>query len=431
MPGTVVVGTQWGDEGKGRFTDLLAKEMHARRPLPGRAQRGPHPRRRRRHLRPPARPERRPLRPRHPGHRQRGRRRPRRAARRARHARGSGDRHEPARRLRQRPPDHAVPHELDRVTERYLGKNRLGTTRRGIGPAYADKAARVGLRVQDLLDPKIFREKLDVALREKNADPREGLQPPPPRRPTRSPRIPGELAPAHRAHDRRTPCIGPRRARRGWRCCSRGRRPPFSTSTTAPIPSSPPPTRSRAEPAPAPGSAPRNRSGPRHRQGLCDPRRQRALPDRAPEDEVGDCWSTAATSSAPTPAAGAGLRVVRRRDAAPRRAPQLLSELAVTKLDVLVAFDELKVCVAYVARRRALRARPVPPVGAAQGCARSTRRCPAGVSTDRRDGPDRCLPPEGRAPVPPRRRAGRRALPVTFVSVGPGREQTVVLPGAA
>jgi len=59
--------------------------------------------------------------------------------------------------------------ELDRVTERYLGKNSLGTTRRGIGPSYADKASRVGLRVQDLLDEKIFRQKLDVALKEKNA----------------------------------------------------------------------------------------------------------------------------------------------------------------------------------------------------------------------------------------------------------------------
>jgi adenylosuccinate synthase len=59
--------------------------------------------------------------------------------------------------------------ELDRVTERYLGKQRLGTTKRGIGPAYADKAARIGLRVQDLTDEKIFREKLDAALKEKNA----------------------------------------------------------------------------------------------------------------------------------------------------------------------------------------------------------------------------------------------------------------------
>src|SRR5919106_2244422 len=58
--------------------------------------------------------------------------------------------------------------ELDRVTERHLGRNRLGTTKRGIGPAYADKAARIGLRVQDLLDPKIFTTKLEVALKEKN-----------------------------------------------------------------------------------------------------------------------------------------------------------------------------------------------------------------------------------------------------------------------
>jgi adenylosuccinate synthase len=58
--------------------------------------------------------------------------------------------------------------ELDRVTERRLGRNRLGTTKRGIGPAYADKAARIGLRMQDLLDPKIFCAKLEVALKEKN-----------------------------------------------------------------------------------------------------------------------------------------------------------------------------------------------------------------------------------------------------------------------
>jgi adenylosuccinate synthase len=59
--------------------------------------------------------------------------------------------------------------ELDAITERYLGRNKLGTTRRGIGPAYADKASRVGIRAQDLLDPKIFRQKLDVVLKEKNA----------------------------------------------------------------------------------------------------------------------------------------------------------------------------------------------------------------------------------------------------------------------
>jgi adenylosuccinate synthase len=58
--------------------------------------------------------------------------------------------------------------ELDRLAERHLGPNKLGTTKRGIGPAYSDKASRVGIRVQDLLDPKIFRQKLDVVLHEKN-----------------------------------------------------------------------------------------------------------------------------------------------------------------------------------------------------------------------------------------------------------------------
>jgi adenylosuccinate synthase len=58
--------------------------------------------------------------------------------------------------------------ELDLLTERRLGKMKLGTTKRGIGPAYADKAARIGIRVQDLLDQKIFAAKLEVNLREKN-----------------------------------------------------------------------------------------------------------------------------------------------------------------------------------------------------------------------------------------------------------------------
>jgi adenylosuccinate synthase len=63
-----------------------------------------------------------------------------------------------------------MPHHraLDKVTERYLGKARIGTTGRGIGPAYGDKVARVGIRAQDLLDPGIFRAKLELALREKN-----------------------------------------------------------------------------------------------------------------------------------------------------------------------------------------------------------------------------------------------------------------------
>jgi adenylosuccinate synthase len=56
----------------------------------------------------------------------------------------------------------------DAASERRLGRLQIGTTRRGIGPAYADKAARLGIRMQDILDPKILRQKFVTALAEKN-----------------------------------------------------------------------------------------------------------------------------------------------------------------------------------------------------------------------------------------------------------------------
>ena len=168
MPATVVVGTQWGDEGKGKFTDLLSRETD----LVVRYQGGHN----------------------------------------AGHTIVVGDQ---SYKLQLVPSGILYPHitpligngvvvdprvligeldmlaargvdtsklrvsgnahlilpyhqEIDGLTERYLGRNKIGTTKRGIGPAYADKATRIGLRVQDLLDPSIFRQKLDGALREKN-----------------------------------------------------------------------------------------------------------------------------------------------------------------------------------------------------------------------------------------------------------------------
>ena len=164
MPATVVVGTQWGDEGKGKFTDLVAKEME----LVVRYQGGHN----------------------------------------AGHTLVVGGE---SFALQLIPSgvlyDHITPvigngvvvdpkvllaemdmltsrgvdcttlkvsgnahlimpyhQELDALHERHLGDGKLGTTKRGIGPAYADKSMRVGIRVQDLTDPKIFRQKLDVAL---------------------------------------------------------------------------------------------------------------------------------------------------------------------------------------------------------------------------------------------------------------------------
>ncbi len=169
MPATVVVGTQWGDEGKGRFTDLFAKDVRLVVRYQGGHNAG--------HtivvgeekfalqlvpsgvLYPSTTP-----------------------------VIGNGVVVDPAVLLREcaalqaRGIDtsklvvsgnaHLVMpyhYEIDRAAERSLGRNRLGTTKSGIGPTYADKAARIGLRVQDLLDPKIFREKLSVVIREKNA----------------------------------------------------------------------------------------------------------------------------------------------------------------------------------------------------------------------------------------------------------------------
>ena len=168
MPATIVVGTQWGDEGKGRFTDLLAKEMSMVVRYQG-------------------------------GHN-------------AGHTLvvdgetfalqlvpsgvlydyitpviGNGVVVDPrvlmaeidrltgrgvdCSRLKVSGNAHLImPYhtELDALHERHLGDAKLGTTKRGIGPAYADKAMRVGLRVQDLADSKIFRQKLEVVLSHTN-----------------------------------------------------------------------------------------------------------------------------------------------------------------------------------------------------------------------------------------------------------------------
>ncbi len=66
---------------------------------------------------------------------------------------------------------HVIPpynRSLDKVSERYLGARRIGTTGRGIGPTYADKMNRVGVRVQDLFDESFLRKKVEAALSFKN-----------------------------------------------------------------------------------------------------------------------------------------------------------------------------------------------------------------------------------------------------------------------
>ena len=65
----------------------------------------------------------------------------------------------------QRARDHAHHIDLDGAYEELLGKNSIGTTKRGIGPCYQDKMARIGIRMQDLLDEETFRSRLSAVLR--------------------------------------------------------------------------------------------------------------------------------------------------------------------------------------------------------------------------------------------------------------------------
>jgi adenylosuccinate synthase len=168
VPATVIVGAQWGDEGKGKIVDLLAQESD----LVCRYQGGPN-----------------------AGHTvvvgdetYKIRQIPTGVIAGKRSAIGAGCVVDPAVLITELDELETRGHmtqgllfvsgnahlvmpwhvALDGARERRLGRLQIGTTRRGIGPAYADKATRIGIRVQDLLDPKILRQKLELAVAEKN-----------------------------------------------------------------------------------------------------------------------------------------------------------------------------------------------------------------------------------------------------------------------
>ena len=254
MPATVIVGAQWGDEGKGKIVDLLAQHSD----LVCRYQGGPN-----------------------AGHtiiadgetykfHAHALRDPLRQGLRAR------------RRLRDRPgvfieeldeleargistetvrvsgnahlimPWHVA---LDQASERRLGKLQIGTTRRGIGPATRTRRRGSGSASRTCFDPKILRQKIEVALAEKNvwlervygAEPLELEEV--------AERLRGLRAAAAPVHRRHLAARRPRAPRREGRALRGRAGRPCSTSTTARIRSSPPRTRSRARRRPASASA--------------------------------------------------------------------------------------------------------------------------------------------------------------------------------
>ena len=340
MPATVVIGAQWGDEGKGKITDLLAEHADVIVPLSRAATTPGHTIVRdgeefKLHLIPsgilyPAKTcvigngvvidphilfgEIEALR-----------------------ARGiSADNLRVSANAHLIMPYHLL---LDGSFEKQLGKFKIGTTGRGIGPCYIDKFARVGIRVQDLFDEKILRRKIRVALEDKNRllqlydvgvlDPdqvadeylgfRERLEPYVGRRlaareqgARRRPRGPLRGSPGHAARHRLRHLSLRHQLEpdRGWGLRRRRRRPH--------------PHRPRR----------------RRRQGLHHARRRGTLPHRAlRRDRRGACARSARSSARPPAASGAAagstcvaLRYAVRVDG--------ITHLAITKLDVLSGLDD-------------------------------------------------------------------------------------------
>ena len=185
---------------------------------------------------------------------------------------------------------------LDSAGETRLGKLSIGTTRRGIGPCYADKASRLGIRVQDLLDEKILRKKilaalepkqqalreLSVAHRKQRIEGDDEQGPDPPARPAHDDRGVRHLRPSPRASHRR----------HGEALLGVARRRPHGALRGRPgDPARPRPRHLSLRHLIQPdrrrglrrrrGRADRHRRGLGGRQGLHDPGRRRAVPDRA------------------------------------------------------------------------------------------------------------------------------------------------------
>ena len=340
---------------------------------------------------------------------------------------------------------------LDTAGETKLGKLSIGTTRRGIGPCYADKALRLGIRVQDLLDEKILRTKIRAALEPKQQALRElvgaaaqtaqgggrgrrkaatrrsigGAGPAP--RPARDGRGTHQLRPPARAPHRRHGEALLGRARRRRDGDLRGRpgdparpRPRHLSlrhllqpdrrrgDASAPASARPTSTRSGASPRPTrPGSAPapsRPSSTTRSATSMVErgPRvrhHHRAASGAA----AGWTWSPCATRSGSTG----------------------MNALAITKLDVLerdrsaAGRGPLP-----LPRGRAPRQLPLPPVDPALGRRPSTRSCRASTSRPRASAASEAdLPQQARdylAYI-----AEFAGVPIRLVGVGPGREQVV------
>jgi len=318
--------------------------------------------------------------------------------------------------------------ELDRLIERHLGKNKLGTTKRGIGPTYADKASRVGIRVQDLLDPDIFREKLRGVLAEKNlvlakVYNRLGYD-----ADELADRYLGEVAPRVAPYVADTVTLVHEALERGEHVLFEGAQATFLDIDhgTYPFVTSSNPV--------AGGACVGAGVGPRHIDrivGIAKAYVTRVGSGPFPTelfDETGDRIVDLGHEY--------GVNTKRRRrpgwfDAVMmRQAVRLnsLTELAITKLDILDTFDSLKVCVAYDVRGERHTSMPyhqsdlfdaVPVYEELPGW-----KCDLSQFTEVHQ-----LPKEARDYIAFLEEQVK--VPITFVGTGPGREQYVQMGGGS
>ena len=424
MPGIVVVGAQWGDEGKGKITDLLAERADAVVRFQGGNNAG-HTIVRdgktwKLHLMPSGIL--------HPG---------------KLCVIGNGVVIDPKvltdelDELRRRRVDttglrisanaHLImPYHLmlDHAGEAKLGKLQIGTTRRGIGPCYADKAARLGIRVQDLLDEKILKKKIIVALEPKRLslrpfakDPRLDLQAMTDEYLTYGHRLEPYIADTITARARAARQRAGRRVR--GRAGRAARHRPRHVSVRHLVE----PGR-RARPASAPASARRTSTrcgvSPRRTARASAPARSRPRSRATLADKIRERGGEYGTTTGRARRVG-WLDLVALRYAARINS---LTALAVTKLDVLSGQETIPRLHALPRRRgRRVRLLPLPPDRAAPRRSASTSSCPAGART---------------SASAARRRICRAAardylqfvadfvrVPVALIGVGPGRDEVI------
>ena len=312
---------------------------------------------------------------------------------------------------------------LDAVIERHLGRSQLGTTKRGIGPAYADKAARIGLRVQDLLDMKIFEQKLEVVLKERNAVISKVYN-----------RLPISAAEIMAEYATYAPRLAPHIADTSleiWRSLRAGKRVLFegAQGTLLDVDHGTYPFVTSSNPV-AGGACTGAGIGPREIDrviGIAKAYVSRVGAGPFPTEDLGpdgdrmiDIGREYGTTTGRRRRCG-WMDVVLLRYAARLNS---LSEVFMTKLDVLSGFPTVKICVAY--RHKGVIYDEFPPHQSIfHNCEPIYEQMPGWDADISQARSFANLPAEAQAYV--RRIAEIAGVPITLVSVGPDRDQTVRL----